>query len=184
MTYQSNGSIVHVDELAWKWDVINAECNTVEAELSSNVKTTLLHVHGDQLHCSNTPETATILTYMYRRSNSLPNTAVCHRTLIFSDGYKDHYTYNHFTAFVQDYPGELVPEVTFTHSHLSWSSTILHLLPPSTTIHGVLLVQFTCNQIHLPQYTLRTDRPTNRQTNCQMIRHISQLHLPNREWCS
>jgi len=25
-------------------------------------------------------------------------------------------------AFVRDYPGELVPEGTFTHSHLSWSS--------------------------------------------------------------
>jgi len=33
---------------------------------------------------------------------------------------------------VRDYPGELVPKETFTHSHLSWSSTsfisFLHLL--------------------------------------------------------
>jgi len=31
---------------------------------------------------------------------------------------------------VWDYPGEPVPEETFTHSHLSWSWIILYLLPP------------------------------------------------------
>jgi len=36
--------------------------------------------------------------------------------------------------FVRDNPGELVPEETFTHSHLSWSSIIPYLLPPSITI--------------------------------------------------
>jgi len=35
--------------------------------------------------------------------------------------------------FVRDYLGEPLPEETFTHSHLSWSSTILYQLPPSTT---------------------------------------------------
>jgi len=35
-------------------------------------------------------------------------------------------------------------EETFTHSHLSWSSVIPYLLPPSITIHGILPVQFTC----------------------------------------
>jgi len=30
----------------------------------------------------------------------------------------------------------------FTHSHLSWSSTILYQLPPSTMIHRILPVQF------------------------------------------
>jgi len=30
--------------------------------------------------------------------------------------------------FVRDNPGELVPEETFTHSHLSWSSIIAYLL--------------------------------------------------------
>ena len=61
------------------------------------------------------------------------------------------YNYNHFTAlwtfvlgFVRDNPGELVPEETFTHSHLSWSSIIPYLLHPSFTIHDILLVQFTC----------------------------------------
>jgi len=37
--------------------------------------------------------------------------------------------------FVQDKPGEPVPEETFIHSHLSWSSIIPYLLPPSTMIH-------------------------------------------------
>jgi len=46
--------------------------------------------------------------------------------------------------FVQDNPGELVPEETFTHSHLSWSSIVPYLLHLSTTIHGILPVQSTC----------------------------------------
>jgi len=41
-----------------------------------------------------------------------------------------------FLDFVRDNPGELVPEETFTHSHLSWSSIIL--------IHGILPLQFAC----------------------------------------
>ena len=31
-----------------------------------------------------------------------------------------------------------------THSHPSWSSDILYQLPPFTTIHSILSVQFTC----------------------------------------
>jgi len=46
--------------------------------------------------------------------------------------------------FVQDYLSELVPEETFTHSHLSWSSIILYQLPPPTINHSILPVQFTC----------------------------------------
>ena len=46
--------------------------------------------------------------------------------------------------FVWDNPDEKVPEKTFTHSHLSWSSVIPYLLLPSDTIHGILLVQSTC----------------------------------------
>jgi len=45
---------------------------------------------------------------------------------------------------VQDNPGELVPEETFTHTHLWWSSIIPYLFPPSITIHGIMSVQFTC----------------------------------------
>jgi len=40
--------------------------------------------------------------------------------------------------FVRDNQGEPVPEETFTHSHLSWSSIISYLLPPSIMIHGIL----------------------------------------------
>jgi len=46
--------------------------------------------------------------------------------------------------FVRDNSGEPVPEETFTHSYLSQSSIIPHLLPPSIMIHGILSVQFTC----------------------------------------
>jgi len=45
--------------------------------------------------------------------------------------------------FVWDNPGEPVPEETFTHSHLSWSSIVPNLLHPSNTIHGILPVQST-----------------------------------------
>jgi len=46
--------------------------------------------------------------------------------------------------FVQDNLDQPVPEETFTHSHLSWSSVIPYLIPPSITIHGILPVQFMC----------------------------------------
>jgi len=45
--------------------------------------------------------------------------------------------------FVRDNPGEPVPEETFTHSHLSWSSVVPYLLHPSNMIHGILPVQST-----------------------------------------
>jgi len=51
--------------------------------------------------------------------------------------------------FVRDDPCEPVPEETFTHLHLSWSSTILYQLPLSTTIHSILPVQFTCLTVFL-----------------------------------
>jgi len=38
---------------------------------------------------------------------------------------------------------------TFTHSHLSWSPIILDLIPPSTMIHIIILVQFTCLAVFL-----------------------------------
>jgi len=47
-------------------------------------------------------------------------------------------------GFCPDNLVKLVPEETFTHSHLSWSSVIPYLLPPSITIYGILPVQFTC----------------------------------------
>jgi len=48
------------------------------------------------------------------------------------------------SGFSLGQPGEPVPEETFTHSHISWSSIIPYLLSQSITIHGILLVQFTC----------------------------------------
>jgi len=48
------------------------------------------------------------------------------------------------TSFDQDNPGKPVPEKTFTHSHVSWSSVVPYLLRPSNTIHGILPVQSTC----------------------------------------
>jgi len=54
---------------------------------------------------------------------------------------------NRFTAlwiFFWHNPGELVPEETFTHSHLSWSSIIPYHFSSSITIHGILCVQFMC----------------------------------------
>jgi len=49
-----------------------------------------------------------------------------------------------FLDFVRDKLGEPVPEETFSHSHLSWSSIIPYLLPASIMIHGILPVQFAC----------------------------------------
>jgi len=51
--------------------------------------------------------------------------------------------------FVWDYLGEPVQEETFTHSHLSWLSIILYLLPPSTIIHSILRVQLMCLTVFL-----------------------------------
>jgi len=45
--------------------------------------------------------------------------------------------------FFRDNPGEPVPEETFIHSHLSWSSIVPYMLPPSITIYGILPVQST-----------------------------------------
>ena len=49
--------------------------------------------------------------------------------------------------FVRDNPGEMVPEETFTHSHLSWSSIVPYLLHLSNTICGILPVQSTCLKV-------------------------------------
>ena len=53
--------------------------------------------------------------------------------------------------FVRENPGELVPEETFTHSHLSWSLVIPYLLPTSITIHGILPIQSTHFTVFFPQ---------------------------------
>jgi len=54
-------------------------------------------------------------------------------------------THNLLTALGPGLPGyRPVPEETFSHSHLSWSSVILYQLTPFTTIHSILFIQFTC----------------------------------------
>jgi len=50
--------------------------------------------------------------------------------------------------FVQNYPGEPVPEETFTHPP-SWPSSNLYQLLPSTTIHSILPAQTACLAIFL-----------------------------------
>ena len=53
--------------------------------------------------------------------------------------------HNLLTALGPGLPGyRPVPEETFSHSHLSWSSDILYQLTPFTTIHSILFIQFTC----------------------------------------
>jgi len=56
----------------------------------------------------------------------------------------DLHTHNRLTAVGPVLPGRPVPEETLTHLHPSWSSDILYQLPPFTTIHSILCVQFTC----------------------------------------
>jgi len=51
--------------------------------------------------------------------------------------------------FVQDKPGEPIPEETFTQSHLSWSPVVPYLFHPPTIIHGILPVQLTCLTVFL-----------------------------------
>jgi len=50
--------------------------------------------------------------------------------------------------FVWDYPGEPVPEETFTHPP-SWSSSNLYQFLPVTTIHSILPVQTVCLAVFL-----------------------------------
>jgi len=54
-----------------------------------------------------------------------------------------YYYNNRLWPFLRDYPGELVPEETITHSYLSQSSINLYQLPPSTAIHSILPIQFS-----------------------------------------
>ena len=49
----------------------------------------------------------------------------------------------HTHTHTHTHTGRPVAEETFTHSHPSWSTDILYHLPPFTTIHGILFVQFT-----------------------------------------
>ena len=57
-------------------------------------------------------------------------------------------------GFVRDNPVEPVQEETITYSHLSWSSIVPYLLPPSITIHGIHSVQFTVPTVFF-QYSVQ-----------------------------
>jgi len=65
--------------------------------------------------------------------------------------------------FVRNNPGEPVPEETFAHSHLSWSSIVSYLLHPSNTTYSILPVQSTCLTVILhnlsPSFLWSTSRP-------------------------
>ena len=86
--------------------------------------------------------------------------------------------------FVQDYLGEPVPEETFPHSHLSWSSTILYQLSPSITIHSILPVQFTCLTVFFHNLSPSPLWSTSRSGTLQFILHtflhpiIVLQHIP------
>jgi len=56
-------------------------------------------------------------------------------------------------ALSQDYPGEPVPEETFTPSHLFWSSIIFYHLPPSTTIYSILPAQIKWLTVFLHNFS-------------------------------
>jgi len=47
-------------------------------------------------------------------------------------------------ALCRELPGWAGTKETFTNSHLSWSTTILYQLPPSTTIHSILRDRCMC----------------------------------------
>jgi len=71
--------------------------------------------------------------------------------------------------FVCDNPGEPVPEETFTHSHLSWSSIVPYQLHPSTTIHG------RCCKI-----TIEVSTAMSASLQC---RHVSAASIPLIRFC-
>ena len=63
--------------------------------------------------------------------------------------------YYHFTALCLGLYGWAGTRRNITHSHLSWLSIILYLLPPSTMIHSILPFQFMCLTVFLHNLCLR-----------------------------
>ena len=75
--------------------------------------------------------------------------------------------------FVWDNPGELVPEETFTHSYLLWSSIVPYLLHPSNMIRGILPITLNKNSFRAVEgrptfdsYGLRTAADRDQNTTC------------------
>jgi len=89
--------------------------------------------------------------------------------------------------FVRDYPGEPVPEETFTHLP-SWSWSNHYQLLPSTTIHSILpvqiaslaraIIQCTCLKMFI-SYTSATTATT---TNLQFSKTDPLLKLLHYAW--
>ena len=84
--------------------------------------------------------------------------------------------------FVRDNLGKPVPEKTFTHSHLSWSSIVPYLLHPSTTIHGIPLVQSTLTTVFFhnlsPSFLWSTSWPLSQATMPSLAHiHIAPVDL-------
>jgi len=98
----------------------------------------------------NTIQTDNLSAYSQKvKQNTIVNAAVIHNSIKWTPYFIICNTHNKqpFYSpldFARDNPGELVPEETLTHSHLSQSAVMPYLLPPSMTIHGILPVQFTC----------------------------------------
>jgi len=80
-----------------------------------------------------------------------------------------------WVCVVSDYPGEPVPEETFTHSHLIWSSIILYQLPPSTVIYSILPVQFTCLIVFFAE-------PLCKSSLVYLLVWIPPIHTPYISW--
>ena len=74
--------------------------------------------------------------------------------------------------FVWDYPGEPVPEETFTHPP-SWSSNLYQLLP-STTIHSILTVQITCLTVFLHNLSMSSLVWSHPRTTSYSIHFFTQ----------
>ena len=74
-----------------------------------------------------------------------------------------------------DYPGEPVPEETLTHPP-TWSSSNLYQLLPSTTIHNILSVQFTCLAIFLHNLSPRPLWSTSWSAALYLIFHKPRLY--------
>jgi len=72
-----------------------------------------------------------------------PHSIVCNRcrfTVVIAKCLAGSLFLGHSVDFVHDNPGELVPEETFTHSHLSWLTIVPYLFHSSNMIR-ILHVQ-------------------------------------------
>jgi len=114
--------------------------------------------HEQTLHHSQSRKYIAYCNATTDRSRSMKHLVMIGRSLedVLVDGetHRHRHRYIHHNTLLHYWRGEThncltahyrpVTQETITHSHQSWSSHILYQLPPSTTIHSILLVQFTC----------------------------------------